>query len=51
MKTKIDELQRMLSPWGDRADFEDDHDEALHLVKGKGQFHESNAILEIENRT
>lgn len=50
METRIDQFQGMLSPWRDRDDFDDDHDEVVHLVKGRDCNHESDVILETENR-
>lgn len=50
METRIDQFQGMLSPWRDRNDFDDDHDEVVHLVKGRNREHESDVILETENR-
>lgn len=50
METRIDQFQGMLSPWRDRDDFDDDYDEVVHLVKGRDRNHESDVILETENR-
>lgn len=49
-RTVFISFQGMLSPWRDRDDFDDNHDEVLHLVKGRDHNHESNVILGTENR-
>lgn len=50
MEASIDQFQGMLSPWRDQDDFDDGHDEVVHLVKGRDRNHESDVILETENR-
>lgn len=50
MDIRLDQFQGMLSPWRDRDDFDDYHDEVMHLVKGRNRNHGLSVVLETENR-